>query len=340
LQSNDSNLIAYAASSSGHSPTWLKFFRKFFCAEVVYGPLRGILFKRLFQENRLLITMLDSNMIAFACLVGARSLFGKRTVAFFFRPQSCFESTLKSLVKRWLLIILKLLPNFTIITIIPFDILPDYARVAHAGVYDLQYWDLNSKRRQLLPQTALSKKIEEIASGRPVVCALGSLNSSKGMRFMAEILKSRPSIAENVLWIHAGQACGTESQLAERLRKSGVLVVSRYMTEVEFMSLYGAASAIWACYAPNYDQASGIFGRAIQLGVPAIIRRGSVNHRLAELNDIKVITVDYNDTMEVTATHLESTLAQLKNKNGSSEAHAALFSLWRKHFFETVNNAL
>ena len=42
-----------------------------------------------------------------------------------------------------------------------------------------------------------------------------------------------------------------------------------------FVSLMRQADLLWCCYNPIYDQSSGIFGRAIQIGRPTIVRKGS-----------------------------------------------------------------
>src|ERR1700685_4165033 len=36
-----------------------------------------------------------------------------------------------------------------------------------------------------------------------------------------------------------------------------------------------SADLVWSCYAPDYNQSSGIHGRAVQLGIPVVVRRGS-----------------------------------------------------------------
>jgi hypothetical protein len=52
---------------------------------------------------------------------------------------------------------------------------------------------------------------------------------------------------------------------------------------------------VWSCYAPDYDQASGIFGRAVQLGVPAIVRTSSYLAKLADHIGHPVLPVSFGD---------------------------------------------
>ena len=68
---------------------------------------------------------------------------------------------------------------------------------------------------------------------------------------------------------------------AERFTANGGMLIDRHLDNDELLHLYRRADAIWSCYAPDYNQASGIFGRAVQLGVPAIVRKRSYLQPLA-----------------------------------------------------------
>lgn len=63
----------------------------------------------------------------------------------------------------------------------------------------------------------------------------------------------------------------------------GGVVFDRMVSDEELLSLYGASDLVWSCYSPHYNQSSGIFGRAFQLGKPSLVRESSY---LADLADI------------------------------------------------------
>ena len=56
---------------------------------------------------------------------------------------------------------------------------------------------------------------------------------------------------------------------------AGGVFVDRQLRDDEILPIYAMADVVWTCYRPDYDQSSGIFGRAIQLDKPTIVRRES-----------------------------------------------------------------
>ncbi|EDX80022.1 hypothetical protein BBAL3_1179 [Brevundimonas sp. BAL3] len=76
---------------------------------------------------------------------------------------------------------------------------------------------------------------------------------------------------------------------------AGGVVVNQFISDEELSSLYGTATVVWGVYAPHYDQASGIFGRAVQYGKPILLRRGSSIARHAEVLGARAVAIDYGD---------------------------------------------
>ena len=75
----------------------------------------------------------------------------------------------------------------------------------------------------------------------------------------------------------------------------------RLLTDGEMMSLYACADVVWSCYSPEYDQASGIFGRAVQHGVPTVVRVGSNLHSLSTEIRHPTITLAWDNAMAASA---------------------------------------
>ncbi len=339
MQESRAEAIVHASCPDGHRQRNRDHLGKLFAGEKVYGSLCSLLFIRLVRVRRLLISTLDDNVIAFACLALTRAVCGKRTVALFLRPHACFGDTLRATVKRWLFVSLKRLPNLTLITLTPFNIRPEYACIAHVGSYDPQYWDLTEHELRQSPQTELSRNVREMAAGRPLICALGRIDSSKGVAFMVDILRHNPLLGEELLWVWAGHAPKAERQWVERLTRAGALVIDRYLTEEELFSLYAISSVMWACYAPDYDQASGIFGRAIQYKVPVILREGSLLQQFAQRYGVDIIPVTYGAVNEA-ATRISAITASGSNKIDPAQSCNTPVSLWRSHFISAVEQAL
>ena len=127
--------------------------------------------------------------------------------------------------------------------------------------------------------------------------------------------------------------------MKQRLIATGAIVVDRFLTDVEIESLYGVSRAIWGCYSPERDQASGIFGRAMQLGVPTIVREGSVVHRFAEHYGMPVIPIEYLEP-ENTKVRIMRVNTYEPGGNGVEQSSAALMASWRQDFVAMVKDAL
>lgn len=130
-----------------------------------------------------------------------------------------------------------------------------------------------------LPETELSRRVAAAANGRKVMIFIGAGNRIKGFdAFAAEALAQRDS----VLSVVAGRVAPEKADEAQRLAAAGMIVEDRFVTDDEILSLYRVASFAWCRYAPEYDQASGVFGRALQTGVQPMVRESSVLERLED----------------------------------------------------------
>ena len=331
--------IVHAASTEGHRQAYLDVLTSLFAAEPVSGHLRGPLLKYLIGANRLLISSIDDDVRGFARIALARSLRGRPTAALALRAHSCFGRDVRAKTRYALFASLKRLPRQIMITITPFDIAPHFARVAHAGVCDPQYWDLVGEAPPLPSNTALSLDVRQRAAGRKVCCVLGRLLHTKGLEFLAQILEHSPSLTTDLLLVCAGPVPDPERQLIRRLVAANALVIDRFLTNAEVESLYGGSSAVWACYEPTYDQASGIFGGAMQFGVTAVVRKGSLIERFAAHHGIAVIALEYGDP-EQAAAMLKAIPVRRPEEDHTLQSRAALIAGWRRQFITTVEAAL
>ena len=81
------------------------------------------------------------------------------------------------------------------------------------------------------------------------------------------------------------------SSLLEKFKQCGGMAINRFVNEDELTALYASSDIIWAFYDEDYDQASGIFGRAVQFGVPSIVRYLSLVDRLCSIEKIPVLSL-------------------------------------------------
>jgi hypothetical protein len=80
--------------------------------------------------------------------------------------------------------------------------------------------------------------------------------------------------------------------LAEKFDQAGGVGENKFVSDSDLLSLYAASDLVWALYAEDYDQASGIFGRAAQLGIPVIVRIDSLLHGICKREGIKHIALN------------------------------------------------
>jgi hypothetical protein len=334
--------LVYAVSAGGHRQSYLDTLGALFGLEPVSGPINAAMFRRLLAADRLLFASLDDHMLSFGVIAAARSLLGRRSAALFLRAQKCFDTgrwyyPLKRLAFRTV----RRLPRLTVASIIPFDIAPRHAEVAHRGVFDPQYWDLYDGGTLRRPgRTALSDEVRVRAAGRNVLCVIGALSENKGLGFLDETLERFPDIAEHTLVVAAGRTSEHAKALTARLSVAGAMVVDRFITDAELESLYGVAHGIWACYAPDYDQASGVFGRAIQLGVPPVVRKDSLIATFAVANGLGCLPVAYGAYED-----LADLLRRSWSQDGSTTAlsqgeRESLVGDWRRQFVETIGKGV
>jgi hypothetical protein len=222
-------------------------------------------------------SMLDSHVLAFLANAVVRSLKGRCTVGLFFRPGECFsKSSFRYRVKRLLFQVASRLPHVSILTLMPFAVFPRFEEVATGWIYDPQLWDLlhfGFSENDVFPM--LRDLLSAKASGRRILIALGEQQQAKGFDYLVDLWCSSAKVRENFLFVVAGKVNRHSAQKTEMFVQQGGFLIDRHISDGELMYMYRCADTIWSCYSPAYNQASGIFGRAIQFGVPVIVRKES-----------------------------------------------------------------
>jgi hypothetical protein len=241
---------------------------------------------RLFSRDPILFMMIEESPVDFFLSALTRALLRRRTTGLLFRSGECVApTTLRLRLKRAALKFLKRFSPCSVVTILPFSVDREFERIAAYGIYDLQLWDL--KRPGVLaepPKSDLVSAIDAVAGSRRIVAALGSQNSEKAFDYFCTIWSAPANarLRQEFLFVSGGRVVSALSEQAAEFERSGGVLVDRPLTADELSALYLRSDAVWCCYAPHYNQASGIFGRAVQYGKPAIVRRGSYIAQLAE----------------------------------------------------------
>jgi hypothetical protein len=246
----------------------------------------------------LLFLMVEEAFWLYVLVTCVRSLLGRRTAGLLLRPLPALTgTTLRLRLKRLLLRPLRALPRVETLTVMPFAVEPRFATIADGWIDDPQQWDLGdaaladvSRWRQA--PAGLAAAVSAAAQGRRVLAAPGRQDADKGFDRFARAYAASPVLRDGWLFASAGSVRGDLSGAREPFLQAGGFSHDRQVSSAELLQLYAAAAAVWCCYAPGYDQSSGILGRAMQLGIPVLVRRGSLLQRLCESEGIAHAPVD------------------------------------------------
>jgi hypothetical protein len=332
--------IVHSISRSGHRGPYTELFRDLFgLTPLVSEPsFRSAL--QLVRAKRLFLVTADDAIVWYCVIALCRRLAFKTTVGLYLRPQECFKSGEPTATFRRLFFrTLAFLGFLRLITITPHSVEARYAEVSSAGVFDPQYWDLHDGQTLRRPQpTALSAEILRKANGRRVICFAGHVTRIKGFEYFVALLRDHKHLSDTCLFVAAGANDGEVRHLGEDFLRLGGFAINRTLSDVEIESLYTVSDAMWACYAPEYDQASGIFGRALQLGVPVIVRDGSLIHRLSKRVSASVVALKYNDSAG--AQSLVAEVDAFAANTAGLSLDASTVAQWRTEFLHVIGGAL
>lgn len=332
--------LVHAVDAIGHRGPYVRVISGLLSMDQLIGPLDWTNNVKLMTTRRLFLSTFDDAPLRYASIAMARGLLGRPTAALFIRPQTCVEpSRLKLRIKRYLYRLFLKIPRFHLITITPFVWHPKFSELAHHGTYDPQYWDFfDGKQLRKPSHSQLSRDIQHRACGRAIVCLPGFLSREKGFEFYSQIVKMNVGLCDKVLFVAAGAVLPGLEESARSFQAGGGLLIERQLDDFEIESLYVASDAIWACYSPEYDQASGIFGRALQLGLPVFVRRASMIERIAGSVDAYAVSLDFGDPRWA-GSRIEEWLRQ-QAIGSTREGLVACVAEWRRHFQQTASEAL
>ncbi|MEY8118848.1 hypothetical protein AB9F26_11345 [Falsihalocynthiibacter sp. BN13B15] len=271
--------IVHISVTDGHHMSYRDLFLRLLDGKPSTGPIRGRRFWKLVFARRIFFATIDTDYAGFIAVALMRAVLLKPTVGLFLRPLQCFRTErtiiypMKRRVFRWLC----RLPKLRLFSIIPHDIHPELHEISHDWIHDPQMWDLWIDGQPDLPETDLSRRVEMERGDREVMIYIGAANGIKGF---PELVETAKTDSRKLLVVVAGSVPPNFRATASDLRAMGMIVEDRYVSDDEILSLYRIADFAWCRYAPDYDQASGVFGRAFQTGVMPVMRKGSFIEKL------------------------------------------------------------
>lgn len=285
------SLLIYERQTAGHRENYALTVATILGGQVALGKQSATLSSAL-AANGLVITTLESSPALYLFIALLRSLAGKPTTMIATRSHvKMNRGVARGAARSLAYATLRRLPQVQLLTISP-PVGRDDARMRF--IEDIEFWDLPAETLRNPPQTALSERVAALRRSRRTLLILGTIEMSKGIEFLTEILQRAPHLKDQYAIIACGEVIDASRAAAERLREQADLWEDRYLSRDEMLSLYTEADLVWCCYHPEYDVSSGIFGRAVQFGRPTVVRAGSMIARLqAKLG--RGIALDYGD---------------------------------------------
>lgn len=253
----------------------------------------------LFDPAPVLFLMIEESLAGYVASALVRAATGRRTVGLMFRGREATQGRTSRLrLKRLLLMALRRVPLVSTLSIVPFSLEPRLAKIADGWIDDPQLWDLHDMSA---PDTPLSLSVKAAAGQRRIVVSLGVQNEGKGFNFLTEAWTTDALLRRDWLFVAAGKTGPEVKAAAARFREAGGMLEDRFISDTELASLYGAAHVVWSVYSPVYDQASGIFGRAVQHNAPVLVRRGSLLEQHAKILQADARAIAFDDPEEIGA---------------------------------------
>lgn len=304
-------LIIQVTEPNGHRRSYGELLARLLAGTLLISPIRGRCFWQLVRARRVFFATIDDDYAGFIIVAIVRAILRKPTCGLFLRTLECFrqERSIVYPLKRKVFRLLRRLPKLCVLSIVPYEVRPEFREVTNNWVYDPQLWDLwTNSAPPSLPSTQLSNQVQKARGGRSVIIYIGSANRSKGFPELFDLIQKAYS---KYLVVVAGKVAGEFSKEAKALIDLGMIVVDRWVTDDEILSLYTVADYAWCRYAPNYDQSSGVFGRAFQTNVVPVVREGSILEKMAQLIQVPFITLE---KLEGNVTGIKSESSQLQKE--------------------------
>lgn len=276
LEPGSVTLYDHHRGNEGHRAEYYALFER-----LIGARRTGSLLAALASRRPVLVGALEASMIRYVVIALVRAAMGRRTAGILFRPLPVLDPrSLKLRMKRGALRLLLRFDRIATLTILPFSLEPRFAEVAASWIHDPQFWDLHYPGPFAPPcEGQLALRIRAAAGGRQICCAIGRQDVSKGFDQFAALYAARPDVQRSWLFAFGGDVRANMVRVAEALERAGGFGHPSYVDHDGLLDLYAAADLVWCSYTADYDQASGVFGRAVQLGVPVVVRRGSLLER-------------------------------------------------------------
>lgn len=295
MAEKNSVLNIVSLSRGGHRGMYEDFISKYYELKVLRS---GFIVR---PKEQVFFLMVEESFLGYFLSCVLRSFLGRETSGLLFNPKGALDkSSLKSILKRLALKFLKINPFVRTLTILPHAVEPNFSNISDGYIYDFQLWDLSAKQLQEFRNyktelaasfsSDIKSQFTTFAKGRKVILSIGTQSKIKGIDNLISVASTISS--ENLCIVIAGKQDEYARTRLRGISQENFLCIDRFITDSELFELYSSSDFVWCCYDDSYDQSSGIFGRASQLGICSIIRASSYIHKLALIENFPHIALD------------------------------------------------
>ncbi|TCP58764.1 hypothetical protein EV663_11730 [Rhodovulum bhavnagarense] len=271
--------VAFAKSLGGHRDDYLTLFSKSLALENGGAFTFHKHFIRAITAKYLLFVTVDAHVGTFLFLSGVRAALRKRTVAISVAPDEV--NTRLSRLQKTFRGALRRTNSVTILGIRPFDICPADRSFADDWIFDPQLWDLKYLLKHSEQGDPRACRRSHGREGQPKrLYFLGHGSRRKGFDLFLDLSEQISGGYEfKMVGLADNEFAHRKIPNAEGKNKDGS---AGHASFKDFIDAYLRADLIWCYYPAESNLSSGIFGRAIQLGAHAIVRKDSYLSKFAE----------------------------------------------------------
>lgn len=281
--------LLYSRSESGRLASYFR------ALERLFGVRRARHRDLFLSPAPVLFLAVEEALLLYVVVSLVRAALGRPTAGLLFRPVPIAASPRwrcrwKRAALRWL----KRCRSAQTLTVLPFSVFPAFSTIADGWIYDVQLWDLTEEERKAVAALRAERQPVE----RPVLMAIGKQNICKGLDLFADIYARSAPLRACRQFIACGKVEPAAAEHAAVLREAGGVLVDRILSDGQLLGTYAGSDAVWCLYPRIGDHANGILGRAAQLGIPAVVRQGSIAHRLCIVENLPHIAASADEAAE------------------------------------------
>lgn len=281
--------LLYTRTESGRLPSYLRGLERLF-------GVRRARFRDLFLSPApVLFLAAEEGLLLYVIVSLLRAALGRRTVGLLLRPLPIATSSRWRC--RWKRAVLQRLRHYRSVqtlTILPFSVLPAFSSIADGWIYDFQLWDLTEEERKAIEALRAQRQPIE----RPVLMAIGKQSARKGLDLFADIYARSIPLRASLQLVACGKVEPAAAEHAAVLCEAGGVLVDRALSDAQLLGTYAGSDAVWCLYPRNGEHTIGILGRAAQLGIPVVVRQGSIAHRLCIVENLQHVAATADEVAD------------------------------------------